>query len=624
MQKLLSLFFIVFLLSYSSNIIAQTKVETSNNIVQDINGNNFYLHHVLKGQTLYAIAKAYDVKVNDIIASNPGSENGIKEGQDIKIPIVTKPTMPERIEDKTAPEGFVYHRVKKGETLYRIMFNYQVTLQELQKYNNGLNANIQPGQQILIPKVETRIANQAASKYDSIVNYTLKRRDNYYRLSKKFKISQQQIEQLNPSLKTTGLQKGLTIKVPYVHDDFEAPQFEAVVLDSVKPELIMDNVPEQQLVDCGRIKHNRHIYKIGFMLPIYSNLDDEIDVENEYKIKKQSYYKSFRFIQFIQGAKLALDSLEKLGFKAEVYFWDTQANERKTDSICNLVEFSKLDLLIGPFYSKNVKIAREYALNKNIKMVDLFGSFNNINDTIPSSGYYIMQANEQSNYNALAKYISDSIPKYRISIIHQGKDDELQRLAFLKKALYSHYLHIDTNRIFIYKYEDNGINKIIKSLNTSEENIIFNLVDNEARIGNFLRQVNLKKKDEHILVMAIDKYWDKYKTLELNYLNSLHYTSSTDFFIDNSDSILVIPFQNQFYNTYKRMPEKMAYLAYDISWYFGNALYYYGGNFSSCLHKHIPNTMHNGVHFNQIREGIYLNNKSNIIQYDNYQKIIKN
>ena len=622
MQKLLSFIFFIVFISLNVNVQAQITIEKSTNIVQDIDGNNFYLHHVAKGQTLYAISKAYGVKVDEIIVSNPDTKNGLKEGQDIKIPI-TKTDQPKLIEEKPiAPKGFLYHQVAKGETLYRIMFNYQITLPELQKYNDGLNSNIQVGQWILIPSVELRKAEQAASLYDSVVDYKLRKRDNYYRLEKKFKINQQQIEQLNPTLKTSGLQKDLIIKVPFLHDDFKVPEYADIVLDSVKPKFLMENAPEQDLINCSKINHNRHVYKIGFMIPIYANLDSEIDVDNDYKIKKQNNYKSFRFIQFVQGAKLALDSLSKLGFKAEVYFWDTQASERKTDSICNLTEFKQLDLLIGPFYSKNVQIARKASVINNIKMVDLFGK--HVKDTIPNPGCFLIKTDEQNNYNSLVKYISDSVSNYRISILHQGHNDELARLELLKKSLYSNYLNIDTNKIFIYKYQDGGLNKIINSLSPTETSIIFNLVDDEARISNFLRQLNLKKKDNKIMVVAQDKYWNKYKTLELEYLSNLNYTFSTDYYICNNDSNHVIPFQNKFYETYKRMPQKMGFLGYDVSWYFGNALYYYGGNFSTCLQKFKTKTMHNSIYFKQLSEGIYMNTNVNVIQYDNYQEFKKN
>jgi ABC-type branched-subunit amino acid transport system substrate-binding protein len=54
--------------------------------VETVDGKKFYMHTVEKGQTLYAIAHAYELKVNDIVIENPGSIDGIKQGQVLKIP----------------------------------------------------------------------------------------------------------------------------------------------------------------------------------------------------------------------------------------------------------------------------------------------------------------------------------------------------------------------------------------------------------------------------------------------------------------------------------------------------------------------------------------------------------
>lgn len=46
----------------------------------------FLIHEVEKKQTLYAISKKYNVSVDDIVAANPEIAQGLKEGQQIKIP----------------------------------------------------------------------------------------------------------------------------------------------------------------------------------------------------------------------------------------------------------------------------------------------------------------------------------------------------------------------------------------------------------------------------------------------------------------------------------------------------------------------------------------------------------
>lgn len=51
-----------------------------------INGAKYLLHTVEKGQTLFAIAKFYKLEVNDIVLENPEAINGIKPGQVLRIP----------------------------------------------------------------------------------------------------------------------------------------------------------------------------------------------------------------------------------------------------------------------------------------------------------------------------------------------------------------------------------------------------------------------------------------------------------------------------------------------------------------------------------------------------------
>lgn len=50
-------------------------------------GKAFFMHEVLKGQTLYSIAKAYKVTILDIDRENSIPAGGIREGQMLKIPV---------------------------------------------------------------------------------------------------------------------------------------------------------------------------------------------------------------------------------------------------------------------------------------------------------------------------------------------------------------------------------------------------------------------------------------------------------------------------------------------------------------------------------------------------------
>ncbi len=62
--------------------------------IETIDGKKYYIHTVEKGQTLYAISKIYGLEVNDIVIENPEAMDGIKPGQVIKVP-TAKPKIKE-------------------------------------------------------------------------------------------------------------------------------------------------------------------------------------------------------------------------------------------------------------------------------------------------------------------------------------------------------------------------------------------------------------------------------------------------------------------------------------------------------------------------------------------------
>jgi ABC-type branched-subunit amino acid transport system substrate-binding protein len=82
-------FFLVVLFAglVSGSLSAQESLsEMRSSVKQKINGKEYYIHTVKKGQTLYMIGKAYDVDVKDIIRENPEVKEGLKAGQRLRIP----------------------------------------------------------------------------------------------------------------------------------------------------------------------------------------------------------------------------------------------------------------------------------------------------------------------------------------------------------------------------------------------------------------------------------------------------------------------------------------------------------------------------------------------------------
>ena len=69
-------------------------------VIVFINGKKYYIHTVMAGDTLYSIAKAYEVSEAAIKECNPSSADGLKIDQTIKIPVPEKVQAEARAEEE--------------------------------------------------------------------------------------------------------------------------------------------------------------------------------------------------------------------------------------------------------------------------------------------------------------------------------------------------------------------------------------------------------------------------------------------------------------------------------------------------------------------------------------------
>ena len=112
-----------------------------------IGGAKYIIHDVVKGETLYSLAKRYGVTVDDIRRDNSSLANGLKAGQRIKIAANggKNTTVAEQ------PKSHL-HKVASGETLYSLAKQYGLTVEELQRANPHVKRMLKVGHLIEIPQ----------------------------------------------------------------------------------------------------------------------------------------------------------------------------------------------------------------------------------------------------------------------------------------------------------------------------------------------------------------------------------------------------------------------------------------------------------------------------------------
>jgi membrane-bound lytic murein transglycosylase D len=110
-------------------------------------------HTVSAGETLYSIARRYQLGVMDLVAlNNLKLQDGIKPGQVLKLKEGEE--QPQAPSEKTdsGGEAIVTHRVKPSDTLYSVAREYGVTIKELMDWNKKKDFSLTVGENLRIVK----------------------------------------------------------------------------------------------------------------------------------------------------------------------------------------------------------------------------------------------------------------------------------------------------------------------------------------------------------------------------------------------------------------------------------------------------------------------------------------
>jgi LysM repeat protein len=113
--------------------------------IETINGQTFVIHRVEEKETLFAISRRYRTTVDAIIQHNASAQSALEIGQILKVPYAAKPQV-------SRPQDGTVHKVEPKETLYSISRMYQVTTEDIKKWNNLTDNSLSVGQELIIRK----------------------------------------------------------------------------------------------------------------------------------------------------------------------------------------------------------------------------------------------------------------------------------------------------------------------------------------------------------------------------------------------------------------------------------------------------------------------------------------
>ncbi|MEN7546425.1 LysM peptidoglycan-binding domain-containing protein [Rapidithrix thailandica] len=177
-------------------------------------------HTVVKGETLYGIARNYQKNVKDLIAwNNLGGDLNVKVGQVLYLaPSANASTYSQATTLPTVENG--YHVVRAGENLYSIAELYNITAQNLRTWNNIPQGNdVYAGQKLIVdnllapagtvntPPTYTNSGNAAVSDY-----HTVMKGETLFAISRKYQVNVKDLQRWN-NLSGGDIKTGQSLRV---------------------------------------------------------------------------------------------------------------------------------------------------------------------------------------------------------------------------------------------------------------------------------------------------------------------------------------------------------------------------------------------------------------------------
>jgi len=319
---------------------------------------------------------------------------------------------------------YISYTVKKGETIKGIAKRLGIKTKDLLILNPDIGRKPVPETLIIIPNNEYQqiektaipvennnsiiVSEEIPDKEEEIINdfilHKVQKGDTFYNLTRAYNVSKDQLNQLNPSIDSLGLQLDMLLKIKPIEDE------DLLVL-------YRDTIQENAVV------------KLAMMLPFRAIEYDTIDAKDIFKTNRLVNITTDIYL----GASVAIDSLKKLGIDIELSVFDTGRKDTKLDSILAVTDFDNIDAIIGPLYSEEVP---KVANRSGIPVV--FPVYSKNQTRFSSSKIIKTFADREVHQKALIDHVLANYVNENILIIGDSSATSIRNSDLIKSKLLQH------------------------------------------------------------------------------------------------------------------------------------------------------------------------------------------
>ena len=530
-------------------------------VIVFINGKKYYVHTVKSGDTLYSIAKAYEVGENDIRECNPSVGDGLRIDQTVKIPVPASALIKANAEKKRKKD-YIVHKVKAGQTLYAIARDYNISVAQLREDNPSVNPQaLSVGESLWIRRTAigssteqqaqaemaeyTNNLNKATSD-DGFDNHVVQPGETIYSLSRRYGITEAEFAQLNDV--SQGLKAGAIIRIPKAKE--------------VEQELVAEaeNTPAQTTLNTEitfQKLDNSQDLNIALMLPM--NINSKPNAS---------------YVEFYQGFLLGLDEIKQSGNgNTKLTVYNTAHDQLKVQQIVGSTMFEGTNLIVGPVYEDELNPVLQYAHKNSVPVVSPLANIS----AVQSPALYQLSPAPEKKYEKIGNLLDGGRDIYLIYASSNDKEFEQEIIKELHGRPYSayNYSFADQKSTFTPRNAEARAIESMDDILKNEKPCLFIVLANaETDVDRILGTISSSKvaltdrsePSAQYVVMGTSR-WGRFNNIDhTSYFNNNVVMIST--YHAKRDSKAVRDFDSRYIDAYGALPSLYAYRGYDTAMIF--------------------------------------------------------
>ncbi|MBR3799254.1 MAG: LysM peptidoglycan-binding domain-containing protein [Bacteroidales bacterium] len=424
------------------------KIPIENEISKD---GKYIVYTVKKGETLYSLLKRFETTEKEFYEANPklSRNESIRAGDEIYFPvkekknenaIVKKPEEDPKQNVITPRDEtkYIYHTVAKGETLYKLTKQYDISLDELVAENPSLaDRPLSIGETIRVPRKQIALVKQEENNKEE------KNEEPEHNIIRPVNSENAEVAETEPD----------TVVVLTDKKDFSIA-------------LLMSFETEANLRDLAN--------------------------QEKRKVPQKIRTATERAVDFYSGCLVALENFRHDDVKIRFKAYDIGKDNTILTTMVGEGKLDNVDMIIGPAYKSQVDYLN--SLNLGIPMLLPFVTDENVLKSNPNN--IMLNPSKQDIRNEVAKYAS-SIPNSNALIIKGTSDDS--KVAASKYVEAMQNVGVKTTEL---NFNGSSIEALGSALVKGAENLIIMTFENEMTATRVLSQVFKLCNDYKITLIA--------------------------------------------------------------------------------------------------------------------------